>query len=382
MDLPLAGVRALTAGAGVAGAYAGRLLARFGADVAIVEPPGGDPIRRLSPFPGDVPGPETGGWWLFLAAGLRSITLNLATPMGRRLLAGLPADVVLAPPSLLDALRHRPLVLLSPYGAGVTEGSALSTRPSDLALAAVGGWMLSSGEAKREPLMPPSPAVQVAAGLFAAIAALHLLRVGGAGRADLALAETVAATGIYETTAFSYRGLVRERTGPRYSSALVLNTTLRCADGFVGLHLNTQRQWKELCAMMDRPELADDPRFRTGALRAANVAELDAIVLPWAASRRALDLYHEGQRRRVPFSLIPRPSEVLASPQLAARGYFYDIAHPVAGLLRMPGAPFRFDGDTGRPGRAPLLGEHSASLLAEAGVAAGDMPRLRAAGVL
>jgi len=200
--------------------------------------------------------------------------------------------------------------------------------------------------------------------------------------ADLSLAESVAAAVIYETTAFSYHGEVRRRTGPKYSRALVLNTTLRCADGYVGLHLNTQPQWRALCAMMGRPELADDPRFANAALRAANWHELDAIVLPWAAARSAHELYHEGQRRRVPFSLIPRPSEVLASSQLAARDYWEDVSHPVAGTLRYPGPPFRIDGDRGRTARAPLLGEHTAETLAALGVAGGDRARLRAAGVL
>ncbi|MGH2586919.1 MAG: CoA transferase, partial [Dehalococcoidia bacterium] len=239
--------------------------------------------------------------------------------------------------------------------------------------------MASTGEAMREPLAPPGPAVEVAAGLFAAVAALALLHGQRDGQADLSLAETVAATGIYETTAFSYRGVVRQRTGPKYAEALVLNTTLRCVDGYAGLHLNTQAQWRALCAMMERPELADDPRFRTGSVRAANWRALDAIVLPWAAGRTAHWLYHEGQRHKVPFSLIPRPSEVLASPQLAAHGFFEAVEHPTAGTLRLPGAPFRLDGDAGRAERAPLLGEHTAAVLEEAGVRDEDLARLRAA---
>jgi crotonobetainyl-CoA:carnitine CoA-transferase CaiB-like acyl-CoA transferase len=379
VSLPLDGVRALVLDAGIAGVYAGRVLSRFGADVTLVEPPGGDPIRRLSPFPGDIPALETGGWWQFLAAGLRSVTLNLSTATARRILCRIPTDVALVGPRHVPLLADRTVVAVSPFGL---TGPLAGAPATDLTLAAAGGLMASSGEAEREPLAPPGPAIQVAAGLFAAVAALYLLREQAGATADLSLMETVAATGIYETTAFSYRGAVRGRTGPKYSAALVLNTTLRCADGYVGLHLNTQAQWRALCEFMQRPDLVDDPRFATGPLRAANWRELDAIVLPWAASLPAAHLYHEGQRRRIPFSLIPRPSDVLGSAQLSARDFFEAVDHPRVGQLRLPGAPFRIDGERGRGSRAPLLGEHTAEMLESAGIGAADAARLRAAAVV
>jgi CoA:oxalate CoA-transferase len=378
MALPLEDARVLLLEGGIAGAYAGHILARYGATVTLIEPPGGDPIRRLGPFPGDRPGTETGAWWLFLAAGLHSLTLNLETTTGRRLFDRLPADLILTAPRYAPITGGRATVVISPFGS---DGPLAAIPATDLTLAAAGGLMASSGEATREPLAPPGPAVQIAAGLFAAISALYALHQSIPIDADLSLLETVVATGIYETTAFSYRGIVRTRSGPKYSNALVLNTTLRCADGYVGLHLNTQPQWRALCAFMERPDLADDPRFRTGPVRAANWQELDAIVLPWAASRTALELYHEGQQRRIPFSLIPTPSDVLNSPQLAARAYFEEIDHPHAGPLRLPGPPFRIDGERGRPARAPLLGEHTAATLAQSGIDPAGRARLRAAGV-
>src|SRR5215207_10307841 len=105
---PLTNVQGLVIEAGIAGLYAGHLLARFGASVTLVEPPGGDPVRRLAPFPGDIPDRETGGWWLFLAAGLRSVTLDLRSRTARRLLARIPADVTLASPERAAMLpEHR-----------------------------------------------------------------------------------------------------------------------------------------------------------------------------------------------------------------------------------------------------------------------------------
>lgn len=379
VSLPLEDAAILLVDAGVAGAHAARTLARFGATVTIVEPPDGDPVRRLSPFPDDCPSAETGGWWQFLAAGLCSVTLNLDSSTARRILGRVPLDLALVGPHRAGLFTGCPVVAVSPFGM---TGPLAGLSATDLTLAAAGGLMASTGEAAREPLAPPGPAVQVAAGLFAAVAALMLLRSRDPVSADLSLAETVAATGIYETTSFSYRGAVRTRSGPKYSPALVLNTTLACADGYVGLHLNTQPQWRALCAFMGRPDLTDDPRFRTSSLRAANWRELDAIVLPWAAEYPAAYLYHEGQRHRIPFSLIQRPSEVLASAQLAAHDYFELVEHPDAGELRLPGAPFRIGGDVGRSARAPLLGEHTAEMLRTAGIDPMDIPCLRAAGVL
>ncbi|MGE0544570.1 MAG: CaiB/BaiF CoA transferase family protein [Dehalococcoidia bacterium] len=379
MPAPLDGKRVVVLDGGVAGLYAAHVLARFGATTIIVEPAAGHPVRRLSPFPNDRPQRESSGWWSFLARGQRSIVLNLTAPTGKAILRRIPSDVALVPPEHVSLMTDRSVVVVTPHGIG---GSSAGAPATDLTLAAAGGIMASSGEADRPPLAPPGPAVHVAAGLFAAIAALYLFQSPDSEQADLALVETVVATGIYETTTFAYRGAVRQRSGPKYSPALVLNTTLRCADGYVGLHLNTQPQWRALCDFMERPDLVEDPRFRTSPRRAANWQELDAIVLPWAASRSAQYLYHEGQRRRVPFSLIPRPSEVLASAQLNARAYFEAVDHPALGPLLLPGAPFRIDGDRGRGDRGPQFGEDTAEVLAEAGVGAAELPRLRAAGIL
>lgn len=376
MRLPLDGAAVLTLGGGIAALAAGRVLARFGARVTLIEPPGGDDLRRSGPFAAAGPHAETGGWWLFLAAGQRSVTLDLSTRTGQRLAARIPAHVVIAPPNLGHLGAGRPLVTVSPFGGEWPHAAA-----SSLTLAAVSGLLAVSGEPEREPLSPPGPAVQVASGLFLAVAVLDALGRGTDARADLSLAEAVTATVIYDTTAFSYHGTVRRRTAPRFSTGLVLNRTMACADGYIGLHLNTQPQWRALCEFIGRPDLADDPRFATNALRARNVAALDDIVLPWVRRHDARFLFHEGQRRRIPFALIPTPTEVRDSPHLRARGFFERVEHPVAGALTLPGAPFRIDGERGGAGRAPLLGEHQRETLAAVGLSPRAAARLRAAAV-
>lgn len=240
--------------------------------------------------------------------------------------------------------RESLAVWITPWG---TNGPWCERPASDLTLHAAGGWMSAVGEPGREPLGPPNGQGRLAAGLMAAVELLALgtPAVPGAqlprGIIDIAVVEAVAATTIYDAVAFQYFGRIRQRVGNRFSAAQPTICTLPCADGYVGIHAALHQQWVRLCELVGHPELPYDPRFAQPADRAENVAALDSYLLPWLATRTRFEAYHALQRARIPAAALPTLDEVLASPQLAARGAWHQATTPSGRTYRVPGPPLR-----------------------------------------
>lgn len=318
MDL-LQGQRFSVASHGVAAGYAGWLLRQFGGEVAHVtalDPEG------LGAFLGEgatfAPQPA-----LAAAAGVTLLTDTQVTADARRTLA-----------TLAEAGR---VIWLTPWGLD----SAWSERPaSDLALHAAGGWLASVGEPDREPLGPPGAQGQFAAGLFAAIAAIAP-GAPATGLTAVSIAECVAATMIYDSVAFQYQGVLRGRVGNRFARTQPTLVTLPVADGHIGLHAALHGQWLTLCTAIGRPELATDVRFQSLLERIAHIPELDLYLEEWSSGQTRFAAFHELQANRIPSSAHPDVAEVLASPQLEARGYWQAIATPAGRRLSLPGAPAR-----------------------------------------
>jgi crotonobetainyl-CoA:carnitine CoA-transferase CaiB-like acyl-CoA transferase len=121
---------------------------------------------------------------------------------------------------------------------------------------------------------------------------------------------------------------------------------------------------------MGRDDLTDHPRFRTGVERADPqvAAELDAIITEWIADQPAEATFHAAQALRVAIAVVASPTEVLASPQYAARGYWVEVDDPDLGRLRLPSAPFKLASGALAPFRAaPSPGADTAVVLAMAG---------------
>ncbi len=332
MDL-LRGRRFHVASYGVAAAYTGWLLRQYGA--SITHETALDP-EALGAFLGEgatfTPAPE-------IRSGNESLLITdvPVTQEARERMATLA--------------QSGPVLWVTPFGS---EGE-WSERPwSDLTLHAAGGWMSAVGDPDGEPLGPPGAQGQFTAGLFAAIAA-----VGGPdqrhsrGLIEVPLIEAVVATLIYDPVAFQYFGLIRARAGNRFSLAQPTLATLACKDGYIGLHSALHGQWISLCRLIGHLELVHDRRFAMPLDRAANVAQLDEYLLPWFAARTRWEAYHTLQAHRIPSSAHPDMSEVLASPQLAARDAWHDATTQAGKHLRLPGPPARVlaTGDGARPER-------------------------------
>lgn len=339
MDL-LDGQRFTVASNSPAAAYAGWLLRQFGAEVShttALDPEG------LGAFLGEgascSPGPA------------------LAAAPGATLITDAPPTA--ANRSAIDRLSQpAPVVWITPWGL---EGAWAGLPASSLAIYAAGGWMTLVGEPEREPLAAPGHQSHFIAGLFATIAALsRFVRStpgpASPGVAAVSILESVAATMIYDAVAFQYFGQLRGRVGNRYSHNQPTIVTLPCKDGHIGIHAALHGQWVALCHLIGHPELVRDPRFASPSERSRNIAELDTYLLPWLAERTRFDLYHELQAHRIPSSPLPDMAEVLASPQLAARGFWRTATTPSGRALRVPGPPAAVLASNEPSGAAPASG--------------------------
>ncbi len=366
----------------IAGPYATKLLADMGAEVVKVEPPWGEGGRKLGPFPAgaETKKPERGGLFAFLNQNKLGVTLNLKDERGRELLTGLldGADLLVenyAPGTLAafslapDVLRAKfprlSIVSISNFGQ---DGPERDSRLNDLVLFARGGWTYPVGEKDREPLTPPGSLAQYVGALYGAIGALQALaaRDMGLGRGqhvDISLLEATVATMIYETVSFQYVGAVRERAGKRFAVGPFMIVTLKCRDGYAGLHCVTDKQFEGLCDLIQRPELSKDPRFHTALQRMVNNDALLQIVEEFFSGHERRWLYREGQARVIPIVPIPSVAEVLEWEQTKARNYFETIDDPILGRVRVPGTPLRLNSQRPEAARpAPTLGQHNGEI--------------------
>jgi crotonobetainyl-CoA:carnitine CoA-transferase CaiB-like acyl-CoA transferase len=139
-----------------------------------------------------------------------------------------------------------------------------------------------------------------------------------------------------------------------------------CRDGWVSCALSTNRHWRALKRLMDNPEWAESELFATFEGRLENSDAIEALLVEWLSMRNRKELFDLAQAGHVPVFPVNTPSEVAHNPQYAARGYFADCDHPVAGKVRMPGAPIIFSRTPWRiSSAAPRLGEHNAAILGE-----------------
>ena len=374
---PLEGIRVVELATGVAGPFAGKLLADYGADVVKVEPTGGDRARRAGPFPGDAPHPERSAAFLHLNTNKRSV---LADP---DLVARLAewADVVLEGDGTetlaahgvdVDALRERRpdlvRVAVTPFG---TDGPYAGWRGADIVTYAMGGPMHATGMADREPLKLAGSVVSVQHGNVAAVAALaaHLVaaRSGVGPTVDVAAFETQAGSidrrGGYLMWQ-QFTGLDAGRRGG-HRAGVIPAGVYPTEDGYVQVLMAPN--WlvrlaedllgdEELAARYRSPGWQDDPEI---------AGLLDDALHVWTLTRTKAVAQAEAQTVGLGVMALNAPEDVLVDPHFLARGAFAAVDHPVAGSYVTPAAPFR----PAAPGwalhrRPPLLGEHDEDLRA------------------
>ncbi len=331
---PLAGLRVLELGQLIAGPYAGTLLGWFGAEVIKIEPPTGDPIRRWRGMQGD-----TSLWWRGMARNKRLVCLDLRQERARELVRRMVAevDVVIENfrpgrmeawglgPETLRAANPR-LVVCRVSGHGQTGPHKDRAGYASVAEARGGLRYLTGdpdGPTKRANLSLGDSLAGLQAAFGITLALLHRERGGGGQVVDVSLLESVF-TMLEAVVSEAAAGMPRTRSGGTITG-IVPSGAWPCADGEVVIGANGESVFRRLCETMGRPELADDPRYQGNLARCANQESLDAAIAAWTAPLPVATVVDRLSAAGVPAGPVQSPTELLADPQLRARGMFWEL---------------------------------------------------------
>ena len=395
MSGPLQGVRVVEAATLFAAPLAGMLLGDYGADVIKIEHP-----RRVDPARGHGPAKEgVGLWFKTLARNKRLITLDLSQPDGADLFLRLAADadVVIENfrpgtlerwgigPAELRAANPR-LVLARVTGFGQTGPYAGRAGFGTLA-EAMSGFAALNGEPDGPPLLPPlalADGVAALATAFAIMAALRARDETGSGQVvDTSLIEPLLTLLGPQVSAWDQLGELQPRTG-NLSSHNAPRNVYRTRDGsWVAVSASATSIAERVLRLVGRADLVEEPWFETGDGRVAHVEEIDGAVAGWIADRDRDEVLAAFEDAQAAIAPIYDARDVLADPQFEALGSIATVEDVELGPLRMTNVIARLSGTPGAirwAGRAH--GANTAEVLAEVGVEAEELERLRSEGIV
>ena len=395
MALPLDGVRVVDLTRVLAGPYCTMMLADMGADVIKVEMPGrGDDSRAWGP---PWAGTES-AYYLSANRNKRSITLNFRTEGGRRVLLDLVrrADVFIENfiPGSLDrlGLGYEDLKKVNPglvycSVSGYGYDGPYATRPGyDFIAQAEGGIMSVTGEPEGPPMKVGVAIADITTGMFAAAAILaalrHRDRTGQGQRVEVSLLESV--VGWLANVAMNY--LVSGELPRRYGNAhpnVVPYQAFATSDGWVAIGVGNDAQFRRFCDVIGRPELADDPRFKTNSDRVINRDVLIPILEEIFKTRTTDEWIEALTAAELPCGPINTLDRVFRHPQVLHRRMVEEIDHPTAGRIKLVGIPYQFSATPLSIRRhPPTLGEHTEEVLRELGYSEAEVAALRAEGAI
>jgi formyl-CoA transferase/CoA:oxalate CoA-transferase len=372
------------------------ILGDLGADVIKVEEPGtGDGVRTIGPFYPD----GMSHYFLAINRNKRSIAVDLKRPEGRDLILGLVAqsDVVVENfrPGVMNRLglsfselanRKPNIILCSISGFGQT--GPMASRPSfDLVSQALSGLMSLTGEPDDPPTKLGLPIGDLAGGLWGAIAILAALQrrteSGPSQHIDLSLLEGVVGLLGYLGQLAMLTGDAPERVGSSHHSVVPYGR-FEVKDGYIVLALHVGSFWRRFCQAIERPDLIEDPRFRTTNDRRQNRDVLVPIVEKILSVKTRADWSEILRAADVPFAPILDVAEALALDQLSVRGAIRALRDTSGKAVSVVGPTVRFAGEAeAELRRPPVLGEHSVEICAnELGLDLATMQRLIREGIL
>lgn len=355
------------------GAYASRLLADLGADVVKVEPPGGDPSRRLEPLWDGLSLP-------FVHDNLnkRSIVLDLERPADREQLRALAAraDVVISTGSserwaargfelarLAEDFPHLVWVSVSPFGL---HGPHSGYKGTNIVAEAMAGLMYIQGDDERPPAVSPCEQAVHLANLHAAFGALLGLwerQRSGLGQVVEVSLQEVMAHVHFIVVRYTYASEILRRPGAR--NPLPPNGYYACQDGHVFISLFLPHQWERLAEWIGETTLLD-PAFRDRDYRRDHADLVNVLIQQFAERYDVWSLTEEAQRRGIPAAPLCTVADAAANRHLAERGFFVEFEQPPQGRLRTVGPGFRASATPLRIRRpAPQPGEHQDEVLRE-----------------
>ena len=391
----------------LAGPWATQNLADMGAEVIKVERPGvGDDTRAWGPpFLEDAEGRETADSSYFLSAnrGKKSITVDLAHPEGQALIRELAvqADVVvenykvgtLARYGLdyasLQALNPR-LVYCSVTGFG-QSGPYAALPGYDFVFQGMGGLMSITGQPEGapgdEPMKVGIAISDLLCGMYATtaiLAALEHRHVSGRGQhIDMSLLDCVVTISSYQAINYFLSDRIPRRMGNAHSN-MVPYQVFRCKEGDVIVAVGNDGQFRALCELIGRPDLAADERFATPGQRNRNRDTLIPQIADAMLTRTMAEWVERMEAANVPCGPINNMQQVFEDPQVQHRGMRLSLPHGAGVQAPAVANPMRFSETPIRYGRsAPRLGEHTDDVLAHGlGLSAQRIAELRAHGAI
>lgn len=393
---PLAGLKVIELGTLIAGPFAARICAEFGAEVIKVESPnGGDPLRKWRKlYEG------TSLWWFVQARNKQSLTLNLKDPEAIDVLKQLlgDADILIENfrPGTLEKLGldwdtlhalNPGLVMVRLSGFGQTGPQ--KDQPGFGAVGeSMGGLRYITGFEDRPPVRTGISIGDSIAALWGVIGALMALRhrevnQGKGQIVDVALYEAVFAMMESMVPEFDVMGFVRERTG-NIMPGITPSSIHTCSDGkAVQIGANGDAIFQRFMRAIGRDDLADDPTLADNAGRDARRDELYTLIDRWAASLPQEQVLQVLEQAEVPASKIYSAADMLSDPQYLAREMFLSATLPDGKPFKMPGIVPKL---SETPGSAewtgPALGEHTDSILQRLGYDAAQIAELRGRGAI
>ncbi|HXG49843.1 MAG TPA: CoA transferase [candidate division Zixibacteria bacterium] len=387
----LEGVRVLELGNFISGPYAAVLLADMGAEVIKIEnPQGGDPFRGWD-LGGDQP-----NFWAY-NRGKKSMTLNLQTPEGREIFYGLArtADVLLENyrPGVTrklgidyDTLKpmNEKLVYCSITGTG-PSGPYVNRPAYDTVGQGLGGMLSLLMDAKDPRPIGPAYA-DCLSGLFAALGVVGALvarsRTGKGQHIDATMAGSILAF----LNAPATETLASGRIPGPYSRPIQSQTyAFTGSDGLpFAIHLSSpQKFWEGLCRAVGRPELIDDPRFKTRPDRRKNYAELNRTFAEFFKEKPRAYWLERLEENDVPHTPVYNLAEVFQDPQIRHMGLEIRIERKSKPAIRTVKFPLEYSEDgVPHPAPPPELGEHNGEFLAQLGYDAKKQAELKEKGVI
>ncbi|MGV8916353.1 MAG: CaiB/BaiF CoA transferase family protein [Pseudomonas sp.] len=393
---PLAGLKVIELGTLIAGPFASRICAEFGAEVVKIESPdGGDPLRKWRKmYEG------TSLWWFVQARNKKSLTLNLKHPDGIVILKQLleEADILIENfrPGVLEKLGlgwdvlhalNPKLVMVRLSGFGQT--GPMKDQPGFGAVGeSMGGLRYITGFEDRPPVRTGISIGDSIAALWGVIGALMALRHrevnGGQGQVvDVALYEAIFAMMESMVPEFDVFGFIRERTG-NIMPGITPSSIHTSADGkHVQIGANGDAIFKRFMLIIGRDDLANDPQLTSNDGRDSRRDELYGVIDRWANSLPLDELLEKLNQAQVPASRIYSAEDMFKDPQFLAREMFLQAKLPDGKPFQMPGIVPKL---SETPGTAdwvgPELGAHTTELLTTLGYDKQQIERLRGQGAI